>query len=496
MPTLFWQTSDNQEGARCDMANPGQPPVASIARPIALADLPPGSVLPTIDPGQMLGLQIDAPGSAQPLALTGLEVGEILRTRTVQTTGLTGAGQTLALAAATNVVTKTGGVSVSYASWTGGDSGRLVLLKHTSGGGSTSTLEHDTGGADGFLCPGSVDFVYGGSNAGAGGANLVAGFVWYDTSVSRWLVFPRGIGRAESADWTGNHSFTCPANFVVDATGELRLRSLDGACLVSGHANYGSIAAGDIVVAANSGVALAATAVAPAAAVTAGFIDTFADSGFRITTNGVERLRIASNGEWQVGAGLPGTAGQVLVSSGSGPPAWGLLAQAGLNGGILASLLGTTPTAVDVATNLSVGSVNVAANTVAVGTTYIGNMSIEFVHTAAATPTLTLEWVHGGTVVCSRVVTVTAVAGTYTLWLEGYFRHTTIGAASSARVSIRAICTAGATVNDQIGETTAVPAALNTTIARTLELRARMTSAVVGNTITLHQGTLQRLINQ
>lgn len=165
-----------------------------------------------------------------------------------------------------------------------------------------------------------------------------------------------------------------------------------------------------------------------------------------------------------------------------------------LQGGILASLLGNTPTATDT-TNLSVGAVTVAGNTTAIGTTYIANLSVEFIHTASATPTLTIEWVYGGAVVCTRVLTVTAVAGTYTLWIEGYFRHTTIGAASSARVSIRSVCTAGATVPDQIGDTTATPAALNTTISRTLECRVRMTTTVASNSITLHQGVLQRLIN-
>lgn len=166
-----------------------------------------------------------------------------------------------------------------------------------------------------------------------------------------------------------------------------------------------------------------------------------------------------------------------------------------LQGGILASLLGTTPIADNATTNLSVGAITIAGNTTQVGTTYIANLSVEFVHTASANPTLTLEWVYGGTVVASRVITVTAIAGTYTLWVEGYFRHTTIGVGSSARVSIRSVCTAGATVADQIGDTTAVPAALNTTISRTLELRVRMTTAVASNNITLHQALIQRLIN-
>lgn len=488
MPVL---RTEGPDGARVELTNPGQPPVSAIAGALTPGDLP------AISPGTILGLQIDAPGDGAPVELTGLEVGENLRFRTNQSTTATGLAQTLALAAPTNVVTKTGGVSVSWSAWTGGESGRIVLLKHTSGGGSTTTLEHDTGGADGFLCPGQTDFVFGGQTAVGGGTNLIAGFVFYDSSVSRWLVFPRGIGRAEAADFTGaSYSWTTAGSFVVDATGEARLRSLDGMCLVSGHPNYGAVAAGDVVVAANSGILIAATATPPTAAAGTGTVDVQADGIFRVTTNGVERLEIEDDGAWQVGTGQTGTAGQALISAGAGaPPAWGLVAQAGLNGGILASLLGTTPAATNATTNLSCGAITIAANTTQVGTTFRANLSVEFIHTAAATPTLTLEWVYGGSVVLTRVVTVTAVAGTYTLWSEAYFRFDTIGAAGSARASIRCVCTAGATVADQIGDTQAAVAALNTTISRTLELRVRMTTAVAANTITLHQGTLDRLIN-
>lgn len=490
--------TDGAEGARVDLSTPSKPPVAAIARDLTVDDLPPGTFLTEILPGSILGLQIDAPLSALPVALTGLEVGENIRFRTRQSFSLTGVGQVLALDPATNWIAKTSGVSVSLAGMTGGVPGRIIALQHTSGGGSTTTLEHDTGGTDGFLCPGNVPFVYGGSTAQGGGATLIHGFAIYDTVFNRWLVHPRGVGRTEQADFTGSsYSWTTAGNFVVDATGELRIRSLDGACLVAGHPNYSAVAAGDVVLAANSGILIAATATPPTAAAGTGTVDVQADGIFRVTTNGVERLEIEDDGAWQVGTGLTGTAGQALISAGAGaPPAWGLISQAGLNGGILASLLGTTPTADAVTTNLSVGSLTVPANTTAIGTTYIGNLSVEFVHTASATPTLTIEWVYGGSVVCTRVITVTAVAGTYTLWVEGYFRHTTIGAASSARVSIRSVCTAGATVNDQIGDTTAAPAALNTTISRTLELRVRMTTGVASNQITLHQGIVQRLINQ
>lgn len=43
---------------------------------------------------------------------------------------------------------------------------------------------------------------------------------------------------------------------------------------------------------------------------------------FAVTTNAIERLRIAGNGEWDL-AGAPGTTGQVIMSNGTGtPPTW------------------------------------------------------------------------------------------------------------------------------------------------------------------------------
>lgn len=449
----FW-TSEGREGERVAISNPGQPPVAALARILSPGDLP------SIAPGTMLGLQIDAPGTAAPVALTGLEVGENLRIGTRQAFSAAGA-QTLTLDPQTNWIDKESGANVTLNGLIGGQPGRIVLLQHTSPG-TTTTLGEDAAGVNGFLNPGASSFIY-------GPADGIAGFAYYDGQVSRWRVFPRGLTRSEQIAFVGpNYSFNTQG-FTVSALSVALTASLS---------TFAASAAG-----------------AASLTSTGSQVVVSASSNFIVNTAGSERFEIRGNGSWQV-ENNPGTAGQALISTGaSTPPGWNLVGPTSLNGGVLASLLGTVPTATNAITDLSVGAVTVPANSVAVGTTYIANLSVEFVHTASATPTLTLEWVHGGTVVCTRVITVTAVAGTYTLWVEGYFRHTTIGAASSARVSIRAICTAGAAVNDQIGETTAVPAALNTTISRTLEMRCRMTTAVAANTITLHQATIARIIN-
>ena len=88
--------TDGAEGARVDLVNVSKPPVASIARDLTTADLPPG-VAPTLQPGEVLGLQVDAlnPGLAVPL--TGLEQGENIRFHSRQVFADGGAAVTLAL---------------------------------------------------------------------------------------------------------------------------------------------------------------------------------------------------------------------------------------------------------------------------------------------------------------------------------------------------------------------------------------------------------------
>lgn len=52
-------------------------------------------------------------------------------------------------------------------------------------------------------------------------------------------------------------------------------------------------------------------------------IEAFASQFFSVSTNGASRLQIAASGEWEIPAGSPGTAGQVITSSGVGiPPVW------------------------------------------------------------------------------------------------------------------------------------------------------------------------------
>lgn len=204
--------TDGAEGARVDLQNERNPPVSALARDLTVADLPAG-VAPTLQPGEVIGLQVDAAGPGLAVPLTGLEQGENVRFHSRQVFGNAGLGVTLALNPNANVLEKTSGASVELVALTGGAAGRIVFYQHVAGGGSTTTFAQDSGGAGGFLCPNGEDFVCGGSVA-SGGTTLNQAILFYDPNQDRWMVFPRGLTGPELRG----------VGLTVDALGTLRPR--------------------------------------------------------------------------------------------------------------------------------------------------------------------------------------------------------------------------------------------------------------------------------
>lgn len=297
--------------------------------------------------GTVIGRQIDA-GTGVPVALTGLELGENLRMSTAQTHSQTGASQTITLNADANILVKTGGVSVNIIGITGGDSGRMLMLRHTSGGGSTTTIEHDVGAvaADGILTPGGVPFVFGGAS---GGVNAIAAILIYQSGSARWVLFPRGHSLAEDIAWTGTHTFTQSGSFTVASTLDIRLNATDGLGLCAGF-TLSDVATGDVMINASSGIGIFAGFVSAESAMSADDISIGADSGVAITagitaitnvsagillstlttitltTNSVERLHVQADGAWRVN-GVDGEPGKVITSAGAAAsPDWDYVA--------------------------------------------------------------------------------------------------------------------------------------------------------------------------
>jgi hypothetical protein len=160
----------------------------------------------------------------------------------------------------------------------------------------------------------------------------------------------------------------------------------------------------------------------------------------------------------------------------------------------------TTPTATNATTNLSCGgSYSVPANTPRAGTLYRFNAVAVYDHAAAATPTITVELLINAAVVTTLVITPMAVARAFDLHVTGYIRFQTVGAGGTAMCTLEqvnsfAVQGAGSSSHDHvIGDRGTATTAVNTTVARSIELRMRMTTAVASNTLTVTQGFIERL---
>ncbi len=151
--------------------------------------------------------------------------------------------------------------------------------------------------------------------------------------------------------------------------------------------------------------------------------------------------------------------------------------------------------ATNATTNLVGATWNAPANAMKVGQVWRGTLWFTFLHTAAATPLLTAELAVGGATVLQQSITPVSTAGTFHGKLECVFTVRSSGAAGSvmAAMALRAqgLMLANAGANPSVVDTTAD--AVDTTIARLIELRMRMQTAVASNTLTISQGYFERV---
>lgn len=166
------------------------------------------------------------------------------------------------------------------------------------------------------------------------------------------------------------------------------------------------------------------------------------------------------------------------------------------NKGLVASNT-TIPTATNATTNLSAGgSYSIPAASLEAGSVYRTTCMYEYVHTAAVTPTITIEYLINAVVIAAVTLVKTPInaAATYSGTIHAYLRCQTTGAGGTCVVSIDQKNTyetfaLGAIQNALNAATTAI----DTTVARTIELRLRMTTAVAANTLNITQGFVEAL---
>lgn len=160
----------------------------------------------------------------------------------------------------------------------------------------------------------------------------------------------------------------------------------------------------------------------------------------------------------------------------------------------------TMPAATNATTNLTCGgSFSIPANTLEAGAVYRVTGEWHYVHTAAATPTITIEFLINAVVIAAvtRVITPIATAANYTGTLIATLRCQTTGAGGTCVVNLDSKDSVQTFARGSIENTpnTAAPAttAIDTTVARTIELRIRMTTAVAANTLTVVHGYIEKL---
>lgn len=152
--------------------------------------------------------------------------------------------------------------------------------------------------------------------------------------------------------------------------------------------------------------------------------------------------------------------------------------------------------AVALATNLAGASLNAPANFLKVGQVWAFRMSFTFLHAAATTPTLTLELAVAGTAIVAAVATPVTTATTFHGIAEGFLTVRAVGVSGSlmGAVFIRSHGLTLANAACEVGQVDTTADTVDTTVARLIELRMRMTTAVASNTLTVPQGWVERLV--
>jgi hypothetical protein len=181
-------------------------------------------------------------------------------------------------------------------------------------------------------------------------------------------------------------------------------------------------------------------------------------------------------------------AGQHLRRSIAG----GDLGFSALEVGALGTPIVANVAATNAATNLSCCTANYVAGSAIVSTTIRARARYVFLHTAAP-PTLTAELLVNGAVVATAILTSTTVAATHSGKIEAELTIRTTGAGGTAMawVNFDANNFAANSVDGSVNTTTF---AIDTTVARTLELRVRQTAAgPATTTLTVTNGYFERV---
>jgi hypothetical protein len=158
--------------------------------------------------------------------------------------------------------------------------------------------------------------------------------------------------------------------------------------------------------------------------------------------------------------------------------------------GVVAIVANAAATALT--TNLSCGTFTIPAGYLRVQSVYRFFAHYVFVR-AATVPTITIEVLVNGSVVETLVLTFSASA-TSGGWVEALMVCRTTGGTGTVMVTMTQASNGGTNIVNQILATTGTaPDTIDTTVARSIEMRMRMTTAVASNTLTVVQGLIEKV---
>lgn len=160
----------------------------------------------------------------------------------------------------------------------------------------------------------------------------------------------------------------------------------------------------------------------------------------------------------------------------------------------LASLTASSTQVTNATTNVDSLSHTIPANTLEVGSVYRVTALFAFVHTAAATPTITVEWLINGAVILTAVLTPPSTAATFGVRADVLFTVRTVGASGTFISWLEARMSASAADGPHgVAAQDAVTTTVDTTLSRTVLVRARMTTAVASNSLRCNQAFIERV---
>ncbi len=164
-----------------------------------------------------------------------------------------------------------------------------------------------------------------------------------------------------------------------------------------------------------------------------------------------------------------------------------------IKGAALSAIVANT-TVTNATTNISGGTYTIPANDVEIGSVFRYTGYLMCVGAASA-PSLVIELLINGSVVSTDTIAMVQSVLTRQCRVEALITIRTTGSSGTCKAEVMGISSVAASFGNITGNPDGSTAtdAIDTTVSRSLEVRARMSAAVASTTITFTQGFWERV---